>query len=146
MVAKHRKYAREARNSSIKFLYQCEAEKLFYFSRPHFTTFCDYQQVPAGARAFAEEACRGVFARMREVDQFINETSKKWPVERMPAMDRSVLRLAVWELLGGEQPGKVVINEAIELAKIYGTEHSSGFVNGILDALLPILSQSTSDN
>lgn len=53
----------------------------------------------------------------------------------MPSMDRSVLRLAIWELIHAQEPKKVVINEAIELAKIYGTENSGKFVNGILDTL-----------
>ncbi|MCB9228163.1 MAG: transcription antitermination factor NusB [Deltaproteobacteria bacterium] len=135
MVAAHRRDAREARNTTVKFLYQCEAEKLYYFSMPHFSQFCLYHHIPQEAREIAEEACRGIFSRIAEVDKLISQTSQRWPVERMPAMDRSVLRLAVWEMIVAQEPRKVVINEAIELAKLYGTEHSGKFVNGILDAL-----------
>ena len=135
MVVEHRKNAREARNATVKFLYQCEAEKLYYFSMSHFSHFCSYHQISKEVRPLAEEACKGIFSRMNEVDQYINRTSKKWPVSRMPSMDRSVLRLAIWELIHAQEPKKVVINEAIELAKIYGTENSGKFVNGILDTL-----------
>ena len=60
----------------------------------------------------------------------------QWPIRRLAAVDRAVLRLAIWELTSSDTPPKVVIDEAIELAKEYSTELSSGFVNGVLDAAL----------
>jgi len=74
----------------------------------------------------------------REVaDQWIGRLAPQWPTRRQPGVDRSILRLAVWELTGGTlTPPKVVIDEAIELAKEFSTEQSPAFVNGVLDAIL----------
>jgi N utilization substance protein B len=71
------------------------------------------------------------------LDALINRLSEHWRLERMGAVDRNLLRLAAYELLYQHNiPPKVVINEAIELAKRYGTEDSGAFVNGILDQVL----------
>ncbi len=70
-------------------------------------------------------------------DEWVVRLAPQWPTRRQPGVDRSILRLAVWELTGGTQtPPKVAIDEAIELAKEFSTEHSPGFVNGVLDAIL----------
>ena len=88
------------------------------------------------ALAFAEELVRGVCGEREEVDALIERHSHNWRVERMAKVDRNVLRLAVWELLHhGGVPRKVVLNEAIELAKKFGSEESGAFINGILDKL-----------
>jgi N utilization substance protein B len=90
----------------------------------------------AEALAFAEELVRGVCAERGAVDALIERHSHNWRVERMARVDRNVLRLAVWELLHhGDVPRKVVLNEAIELAKKFGSEESGAFINGILDKL-----------
>jgi N utilization substance protein B len=73
----------------------------------------------------------------REVtDQWVARLAPQWPPKRQPGVDRSILRLAVWELTSGKTPAKVVIDEAIELAKSFSTEQSPGFVNAILDSVL----------
>ena len=84
-------------------------------------------------QGLAEELVRGVAADRREVDEVIEGVSTNWRLDRMAKVDRNVLRLAVWELLRGDAPVKVVINEAIELGKKYGSEASGAFVNGVLD-------------
>jgi N utilization substance protein B len=85
-------------------------------------------------RDFALALVRGVASRREEIDRMIAETSEHWRVDRMPAVDRNILRLAIGELLGpGEVPASVVLDEAIELAKSFGTEASPAFVNGVLD-------------
>ncbi len=84
---------------------------------------------------FAEALVSGVVERRAEIDALIEKQSHHWRVERMARVDRNVLRLAVFELLTGEVPQKVIFNEAIELAKQYGSEESGAFVNGILDKL-----------
>ena len=124
-----------AREASIRFLYQCEAEKLYYFSPVHFASFSKYFPIPAPALAACQGYCRGVLDELGRIDQIISSHSSKWPLERMAAMDRCVLRLACYELLVKAEPVKVILNEAIELAKTYGTEHSSRFVNGVLDSI-----------
>jgi N utilization substance protein B len=73
----------------------------------------------------------------REVtDQWVARLAPQWPPRRQPNVDRSILRLAVWELTSGNTPARVVIDEAIEMAKSFSTEQSAGFVNAILDSVL----------
>jgi len=81
----------------------------------------------------AETLVRGVAAARREVDDAIEGASSNWRLDRMAKVDRNVLRLAVHELLHTDVPVKVVINEAIELGKKFGSESSGAFVNGVLD-------------
>lgn len=69
-------------------------------------------------------------------DAWIERLAPQWPPRRQPGVDRGILRLAVWELTATDVPPKVVIDEAIELAKTYSTENSPSFVNGVLDAVL----------
>jgi N utilization substance protein B len=85
---------------------------------------------------FANDLLRGTVARVEEIDKMLAERAKNWRVERMAVLDRLVLRLAVYELLAvPDTPAKVVINEALELARAYSGEEAVGFVNGILDAI-----------
>ncbi len=73
----------------------------------------------------------------REIaDARVERLAPQWPTRRQPAVDRSILRLAVWELTNTQTPPKVVLDEAIELAKHFSTEQSAAFVNGVLDAAL----------
>ena len=69
-------------------------------------------------------------------DAWIERLAPQWPPRRQPGVDRAILRLAVWELTSNQTPPKVVIDEAIELAKSFSTEQSPAFVNGVLDAVL----------
>jgi N utilization substance protein B len=85
-------------------------------------------------RAYAEDAVRGVGAELQALDQRIAGASMHWRVERMTRVDRNVLRLGTWELVHGlDVPREVVLDEAIELAKAFGTDDSSAFVNGVLN-------------
>ena len=70
------------------------------------------------------------------LDAWIERMAPQWPPRRQPLVDRNILRLALWEMTNTKTPPKVVIDEAIELAKIYSTEQSPGFVNGVLDAAM----------
>ena len=73
----------------------------------------------------------------REVaDQWVQRLAPQWPPRRQPGVDRNILRLAVWELTSADTPPKVVIDEAIELAKQFSTEQSPSFVNALLDSIL----------
>jgi N utilization substance protein B len=91
--------------------------------------------VHTGAREFADELVRGVDARRAELDARIALHARNWRVERMAAVDRNVLRIAVFELVHTDTPDRVVIDEAIELARDFGSERSPAFVNGVLDAI-----------
>ena len=94
-----------------------------------------FEPVEDAVRVLAEELVRGVAERRRAVDDSIEKASANWRMDRMPKVDRNVLRLAVYELLASDVPVKVVINEAIELGKKYGSESSGAFVNGVLDKI-----------
>lgn len=87
------------------------------------------------ARAFAEEIVRGVDANRDALDARIASHARNWRVERMAAVDRNVLRIATWELVCTDTPESVVLDEAIEIARDFGSERSPAFVNGVLDAI-----------
>lgn len=83
---------------------------------------------------FAEKLVRSTVAQLQEVDDLVQAASKNWRIDRMSRVDRNILRMATWELLSApEVPVRVVINEAVELAKRFGAQESPAFVNGILD-------------
>ncbi len=82
---------------------------------------------------YARALATGTESRVGEIDELIGHTSEHWSVGRMPLVDRNILRIATYELLFvPEIPPSVAINEAVELAKVYGGEDSSKFVNGVL--------------
>ncbi|MGE3780790.1 MAG: transcription antitermination factor NusB [Pirellulaceae bacterium] len=86
--------------------------------------------------AFARSLLAGVRRNRAELDDLLRERAENWRLERMAVIDRNILRLAAYEMLFADTPDRVVINEAVELAKRYGAKQSSQFVNGILDRLL----------
>jgi len=92
-------------------------------------------EMPGGARGFAEELVLGVSSRAAEIDAVVADHASNWRLDRMAAVDRNVLRLATWELSYSETPTAVVLDEAVELARRFGSDSSPSFVNGILDAI-----------
>ena len=89
------------------------------------------------AFAFAQGLVQGTIEHREQVDALIREQADNWRLERMPPVDRNVLRLAVFEMLyETDTPKLVIVDEAIELAKKFGSEQSGRFVNGLLDGLL----------
>src|SRR5574341_1275922 len=98
-----------------------------------------WTQHPASedVRSFAEQLVDGVIAHKAELDKLIGAHATNWKVSRMPIVDRNILRAGVYELIWmDEVPAKVTMNEAIELAKSFGDDEASRFVNGILDKVL----------
>jgi N utilization substance protein B len=91
--------------------------------------------VPAAVMAFARELVGGVVERIDELDGILGVHARNWRVSRMAAVDRNVLRLAVYELRDTNTPIAVVIDEAVDLARRFGSEASPSFVNGVLDAV-----------
>jgi N utilization substance protein B len=86
--------------------------------------------------AFCREILAGVEAHQATIDETIESISENWVLSRMPLVDRNILRIAAYEILYAEDiPDSVSINEAVEMAKVYGGEDSSKFVNGILGRL-----------
>lgn len=91
----------------------------------------------AAAYAYGKSLVTGTLENREEIDRLIREQAEHWRLERMPVVDRNILRLAVYEFLyETDVPKLVVLDEAIELAKRFGSEQSSRFVNGLLDGLL----------
>jgi transcription antitermination protein NusB len=98
-------------------------------------------------RSFAEEVVKGTFKHLREINTAIEQSTENWSIERMAAVDRNVLRLAVYEILYRmDIPLSVTINEAIEVAKKFGTDESGPFVNGILDSVARMAGKSDPEN
>jgi N utilization substance protein B len=86
-------------------------------------------------RAFASQLFEGAAKEVAALDELIIKHAENWRFERLAAIDRAVLRLAIYELRVADAPYRVVLNEAVELAKKYSSEESGAFVNGILDAV-----------
>ena len=92
--------------------------------------------VPPDVRTFAEALVRGTVKHVEELDQVIQANAVHWSLARIAPVERNILRLAAHELLHRDDiPERVAINEAIELAKLYGSDESGAFVNGILDQI-----------
>lgn len=87
---------------------------------------------------FALKITEGVKLNKDKIDQKIQEASRHWKIDRMASVDRNILRSAVYEMIYAPDPteAKIVMNEAIEIAKLYGTQDSGSFVNGLLDQIL----------
>ena len=112
----------EAREAALTALYEADQRR----SPP------EYADLIAPARAFVE----GVWEERTALDEAIGSASRRWRVERMPPVDRNLLRIALWELRHRDAtPTAVVIAEAVKLAKRFSTERSGGFVNGVLARL-----------
>ncbi len=94
---------------------------------------------------FAESVLRGVREHLAEIDRSLESISENWRLSRMSATDRNILRLAAYEMMFGDTPPRVAINEAIELAKRYGDQNSPKYVNGVLDRLWQNDSQKNPD-
>lgn len=90
----------------------------------------------AAAMEFALSLLDGVREHRTELDQVLAAKADNWSVERMAAVDRNILRLGAYEILYTDTPGRVAVNEAVELAKTFGAQQSAPFVNGILDRVL----------
>ncbi len=92
------------------------------------------------ARPYADESVRGIAKEREELDETIRIASEHWRIERMTRVDRNVLRLGTWELRHRDDvPTEVILDEAVELAKRYGSEESSAFVNGVLNQIAETL-------
>jgi len=98
------------------------------------TKFWKSAKAAEQTRIFANQLFEGAAHAAPELDETIRKYAENWRLERISAIDRAILRLALHELRATDTPPKVVINEAVELAKKFSSEEASGFVNGILDA------------
>ncbi len=125
---------RRGREIAVQILYQADVAGMPLSEA--FETYEGYFQPSPKALEFAKELVKGVAEHQEELDAWIERFSRNWRLDRMSAIDRNILRLAAYELLHRPDiPPRVSINEAVELAKAFGSEESAAFVNGILDAL-----------
>ncbi|HSD86029.1 MAG TPA: transcription antitermination factor NusB [Kofleriaceae bacterium] len=103
-------------------------------------------EIEPAAQQFAKDLVAAASERTKEIDELIASASKNWRIDRMSRVDRNILRLGACELLAFKDvPVKVVINEAVELAKRFGTAESSAFVNGVLDRIASAAGRSAED-
>ena len=137
-VRPERESRHRAREIAVQMLYQWEVGKVSMFEVGQ-----TFWNGPAAAepladelRAFAMTLATGVAATVADIDPMIAEAAQNWRIERMNVLDRLILRLATYEFLHEvETPGKVIINEALELARTFSTDDSVRFINGVLDAI-----------
>jgi N utilization substance protein B len=127
---------RKAREVALQFLYQLDLHGADD-PMPYAEDFWARHPLEADTRSYAEGLVRGTKRYQGKADELIRQCAEHWGLERMAVVDRNILRLAVYEMLwGAEVPPKVAINEAIEIAKKFGTGESSRFINGVLDRVL----------
>jgi N utilization substance protein B len=125
---------RTARECALQMLYQLDIGK--QTKEEILRSFWEMNEQPKRVQEFANQLFLGSIARLTEIDKAIQQHTKHWRLGRMAAVDRNIIRLAVYELLSGSKtPETVVINEALEIAKKFSTQDSAQFVNGILDSI-----------
>ncbi|MEO7545549.1 MAG: transcription antitermination factor NusB [Terrimesophilobacter sp.] len=95
---------------------------------------------------YARTICAGVDEHQTEIDEYIETYAQGWTINRMPALDRAIVRIGIWELaFNPEVPEGVAISEAVEAARLYSTEDSAGFVNGLLGRIAQATATVTSE-
>jgi len=126
---------RKARELALQMLYQHDVS-----GNPPDTviaTFEDLQNSKANTREFATRVFKGTVQNMEKIDEMVQAQAENWRLSRMAVVDRNIIRMSVYEFLHeGDTPKLVIIDEAIEIAKKFGTQKSSQFINGILDGIL----------
>lgn len=101
----------------------------------------DDHSLPSEAAKFMQRLVTRAWQRRTEIDQVIEDAAPTWPIHQMPPVEKAVLRLAICELLFETEdpvPPRAIINEAVELAKYFGSERSGGFVNGVLGSVVTL--------
>ena len=126
---------RKARELALQMLFQQDMSG----NQPDqiIATFEELQNSKPNTREFATKIFRGTVEHMPAIDEMIQNQAENWRLSRMAAVDRNIIRMSVYEFLHEDDtPKLVIIDEAIEIAKKYGTQKSSQFINGILDGIL----------
>ncbi len=126
---------RKSRELALQFLYELDLHGDDGTS-PRLAEFWTRHPADPDVRTFTEELVRGTRENQRKIDDLITQFTEHWSLDRMAVVDRNILRQAIYELLWEpDVPPKVVINEALEVAKKFSTQESSRFINGILDRI-----------
>ena len=125
---------RKAREVTLQVLYALDVHPID--PAEAIALFWSNFEAPEDARNFSSMLIEGAWTHRERIDGLIGGSSEHWSIGRMSRVDKSILRMAVYELLFCQDiPPKVTLNEAIDLGKVYGSENSGAFINGILDAL-----------
>jgi len=127
---------RKARELALQILFQADVGNL-PIEEAMETTLAEATDMDEEIRNYAAQLVRGVWGQRDKLDKQIQSVATNWTIERMAAIDRNLIRMALYEILYvPDVPYRVAINEAVELAKEYGTTESRRFVNGVLGALV----------
>lgn len=136
---------RKAREVTLQVLYALDVQNTGL--NEAISLFWAHFEAPEEARTFSSILIEGAWQNREEIDTLISGSSENWTMARMARVDKSILRMAVYELLFcNDIPPKVTLNEAIDLGKVFGSENSGSFINGILDALYVKLRKKDEDN
>ncbi len=131
---------RKVRALALKVLY--EVDSVGHDMDETLTRFLAEEELAEENAAYARELVNGVVQNREKIDHKIKSFAPAWPVEQIPVVDRNILRLAIFEILfDNKVPVKVAINEAVELAKTFGSDNSSKFVNGVLGSVSALASR-----
>ena len=129
---------RSGREAALQMLFQMEASGVD--AEKAITLFWRNFEADPEGREYADVVVRGIAETLPELDKRISAASSHWRIERMTRVDRNLLRLGAWELVyRPDVPRAVVLDEAVELAKAFGTDDSSAFVNGVLNRIADTL-------
>ena len=123
---------RKAREAALQMLFQIDIGKNEWQAAEYTLEESQLQEVNA---EFSRQVVKGAIENLADIDKLINHYAQDWSVDRLVNVDKTILRLAIYELLHMDTPYRIIINEAVELAKIFGGDDSGAFVNGLLDAL-----------
>ncbi len=131
---------RKARSLAFQALYEVDSAR--HEAREVVNRLLAEERLPEENANFTHQLVVGVIKNKEKIDGYIRSFAPAWPVEQIPIVDRNILRLAIFEiLLDNKVPVKVAINEAVELAKTFGSDNSSKFVNGVLGSVSTLVSR-----
>lgn len=136
---------RKARISALQFLYELDCtQHRFEDVMAHLV---EEGLLPKANRSFVEDLVKGVLDNRHRIDDIIEQFAQAFPVMQMAAIDRCILRIAIWEILfNKDTPFKVAIDEAVEIAKMYGGDSSPRLINGVLGSIVSEFHVVNSDN
>ena len=125
---------RKSRIAALQALYEADVSR--HDAKSTLDRLCADGELSEAQTVFAHELLDGVLTQRGAIDDVIRQAATQWPVEQISAIDRNILRLAIREILmNNGAPIRAAINEAVELAKIYGSDNSAKFVNGVLGSV-----------
>lgn len=120
----------------LLFLWDMRRQPVSEIVHSYYDSLASEESEPIEERdTFAEDLVRGAVSKVDEIDALISEHSEHWRLERMAAVDRNILRVAIYEMMAMPTPSAVVIDQALELARRFSTDESIPFLNGVLDAV-----------